>query len=78
MKTKAAELAKRHAELEKEIMENSNIPDDVKSEMIRIRKQFESEKVKYEEYLKKNEGCEIVGYNPENFKPIFKKRNGAD
>ena len=65
----------KHEQLRNEILNNSNIPQDLKDRMNNLKTEFEtkwSEEDKWINYNIKN-GEKIIGYDNETFLPIFEK-----
>ena len=73
MKRKGEEIRKKMEELHTEILNDPNIPQDTKDEFMRLAKECGDEKIRYVKYLEENKDKKIIGYNPENFEPIFEK-----
>ena len=74
-KQKVDELLSDIKKMEDEFFNNPNISEESKNEWIEYKKKLEEEsKIEEEEYqkwLEANKHKKIIGYNPENFKPIF-------
>ena len=54
-----------------EIMNDPDIPQDLKDKFSKIREESKKEQEKYEKYLEENKHRKIIGYNTENFEPIY-------
>lgn len=63
-------LAKQYESLQDEIVNNPEVPQEIKSEIIKMRENFKKEQEVYKKYLEENKHRKIIGFNPENFKPI--------
>lgn len=64
-------LAKQYESLQDEIVNNPKVPQEIKSEIIKMRENFKKEQELYKKYLEENKHRKIIGFNPENFKPIY-------
>ena len=54
-----------------EIMNDPDIPQDLKDKFSKIREESKKEQEKYEKYLEENKHRKIIGYNTENIEPIY-------
>ena len=54
-----------------EIMNDPDIPQDLKDKFSKIREESKKEQEKYKKYLEENKHRKIIGYNTENFEPIY-------
>lgn len=66
-----AELARKHEELREEILNDSNVPQEIKDVIIQSKQEFEEEQKRYKKYLEENKHRKIKGYNPDSFEPIY-------
>jgi len=61
--------------LEDEFLNDPNIPEETKKGWIegnkKIEEKFKAEEEEYQIWLEANKHKKIIGYNPENFRPIF-------
>lgn len=64
-------LVKQYESLQDEIVNNPKVPQEIKSEIIKMRENFKKEQELYKKYLEENKHRKIIGFNPENFKPIY-------
>lgn len=67
----AFELAKQHEQLRKEIINDDSLPKELKNELINLYKELEQERLIYEKYIENNKHRKIIGYNIDNFNPIY-------
>lgn len=65
------ELAKQHEQLRKEIINDDSLPKELKNELINLYKEFEQERLIFEKYIENNKHRKIIGYNIDNFNPIY-------
>lgn len=68
---KSEELAKKHEDLINEIMNSPEIKQEDKDAISKIHQEFKDETDSYNERLKENKHRKIIGYDPENFEPIY-------
>lgn len=66
-----AELARKHEELRNEILNDPNVPQEIKDALIQAKKEFEEKEKEHKEYLEINKHRKIKGYHPDNFEPIY-------
>jgi len=71
----ASELARKHEELRNEFLNDPNVPQVIKDDLNKLHKEFEEkmleDKKRLEKRLEENKHRKIIGYNPENFEPIY-------
>jgi hypothetical protein len=67
-------IMEKHEQLRNEILNNDNIPQDLKDKMTELKIQFEKKWSEEDEWINDNikEGKKIVGYDKETFLPTFK------
>ena len=65
------ELAKQQEQLRKEIINDDSLPKELKNELINLYKELEQERLIYEKYIENNKHRKIIGYNIDNFNPIY-------
>lgn len=70
---KSEELAKKHEDLINEIMNSPEIKQEDKDAISKIHQEFKDEKNSYDKRIKENQHRKIIGYDPENFEPIYEK-----
>jgi hypothetical protein len=64
------ELAQKHENLRNEIINNENAPKELKDELIKLKEEFEQQKITDDKYIEDNKHRKTVGYS-ENFIPIY-------
>ena len=64
------ELAQKHENLRNEIINDENTPKELKNELIKLKEEFEQQKITDDKYIEENKHVKIVGYS-ENFMPIY-------
>lgn len=64
-------LAQKHEQIREEMLNDSSLPQEIKEELIKLKQEFEEQRLKGEKYIEDNKHRKIVGYNPENFTPIY-------
>jgi hypothetical protein len=64
------ELAQKHENLRNEIINNENTPKELKDELIKVKEEFDQQKIADDKYIEENKHRKIVGYS-ENFMPIY-------
>ena len=67
------ELLKKHEDLRNEILNNSNIPQDLKDQLNKLKTELETKWSEEDNWINDNikNGKKIIGYNKETFLPIF-------
>jgi hypothetical protein len=72
---KREEMLLEIEKIENEFLNDPNIPEDVKKDWVesknKIKEKFKLEEEQYQKFLEENKHKKIIGYNPENFTPIF-------
>jgi len=68
---KMQELEKQQLGLREEILNNPDIPQEIKDTIIELQKESEKQKEEYEKYLEENKHRKIKGWNPDTFEPIY-------
>ena len=72
---KIEEISADIKKIEDEFLNNPNIPEETKKEWVegklKIEEKFKLEEEEHQKWLDRNKGKKIIGYNPENFNPIF-------
>ena len=68
---KANEIIRKHEEVTNEIFNDESFPKDLKEALIKLREESEQHRKDYEAYIEQNKQRKIIGYNSENFVPIF-------
>ena len=65
----------KHEELRNEILNNSNISQDLKDQMNNLKTEFETKWSEEDKWINDNikNGKKIIGYDNETFLPIFEK-----
>jgi hypothetical protein len=65
----------KHEQLRNEILNNSNIPQDLKDRMNNLKTEFETKWSAEDKWINDNlkNGKKIIGYDNETFLPIFEK-----
>lgn len=65
----------KHEQLRNEILNNDNIPQDLKDKMNDLKIQFEMKWTEEDELINDNmkEGKMVIGYDNKTFLPIFEK-----
>ena len=66
-------LAQKHEQIIQEILSDDSLPQEMKEELVKINQEFEEQRLKDEKYIEDNKHRKIVGYNPENFMPIYEE-----
>jgi uncharacterized protein (UPF0147 family) len=64
------ELAQKHENLRNEIINDENVPKELRDELMKLKDEFEQQKNADDKYIKENKHRKIVGYS-ENFMPIY-------
>lgn len=64
-------LAQKHEQIRQEMLDNDSLPQEMKEELLKLNQEFEEQPLKDEKYIEDNKHRKIVGYNPENFIPIY-------
>jgi len=64
-------LAQKHEQIREEMFDDGYLPQEMKEELVKLKQDFEEQRLKDEKYIEDNKHRKIVGYNPENFMPIF-------
>mgnify|MGYP001601774675 CR=1 FL=1 len=69
-----SEIIKKHNELINEILNNSDIPQELKDKMNKLKLEFEAKWSEEDKLIDENikNGKKIIGYDKETFLPIFK------
>ena len=52
-------------------LNNPDVPQELKDELLNIRENFDKEKLEQDKYLEENKQRKIKGYDPETFEPIY-------
>ena len=67
------ELLKKHEDLRNEILNNNNIPQDLKDQLNKLKTELETKWSEEDNWINDNikNGKKIIGYNKETFLPIF-------
>ena len=72
---KSEELKRKHEKEYQELINNENIPIDVRNKLKEIHEKLDKEMIEYNEdyqkYLDANKGKKILRYDVETFMPIF-------
>jgi hypothetical protein len=65
----------KHEQIRNEILNNSNIPQDLKDRMNNLKTEFETKWSEEDKWIKDNlkNGKKIIDYDNETFLPIFEK-----
>jgi hypothetical protein len=65
----------KHEQLRNEILNNDNIPQDLKDRMNNLKTEFETKWSEEDKWINDNlkNGKNIIGYDNETFLPIFEK-----
>ena len=69
--TQVMNLEAANEELREEILNDSNVPQEIKDVIIQSKQEFEEEQKRYKKYLEENKHRKIKGYNPDSFEPIY-------
>lgn len=64
-------LAQKHEQIREEMLDDGSLPQEMKEELVKLKQKFEEQRSKDEKYMEDNKHIKIVGYNPENFMPIY-------
>ena len=64
-------LAQKHEQIRQEMLDSDSLPQEMKKELLKLNQEFEEQRLKEEKYIEDNKHRKIVGYNPENFMPIY-------
>jgi hypothetical protein len=66
-------MDKKHEQLRNEIINNDNIPQDLKDRMNNLKTEFETKWSEEDKWINDNlkNGKNIIGYDNETFLPIF-------
>ena len=64
-------LAQKHEQIREEMLDDGSLPQEMKEELVKLKQEFEEQRLKDEKYIEDNKHRKIVGYNPENFMPIY-------
>ena len=64
-------LAQKHEQIREEMLDDGSLPQEMKEELVKLKQEFEEQHLKDEKYIEDNKHRKIVGYNPENFMPIY-------
>ena len=64
-------LREKTEQLIQGILNDDSIPRELKFKLIQINKEFEEQRLKDEKYIEDNKHRKVIGYNPENFMPIY-------
>lgn len=54
-----------------DMLNDPDVPQDMKDRIIEDREKLTKNREEYKKYLEDNKHRKIVGYNPENFEPIY-------
>lgn len=65
------EYSKLIEKIREEILNNPDVPQESKEEFIKLYKDFEKKKIDYAKKLEDNKHRKIIGFDPENFEPIY-------
>ncbi len=66
------ELAKKHEQIVKEILgTDDSLSTKMREEFGKINERFEQQRLDQEKYLEDNKHRKIIGYNPDDFMPIY-------
>jgi hypothetical protein len=68
---KNKQIAEKLEDLNSEISNNPDVPQEVKDKLTEIRIASDRRREESLKYLEENKHRKIVGYNPETFEPIF-------
>lgn len=71
---KMKELSKKVEYFNNEIINNPDLPQEIKEALSKIRAHSKQKWEEYEKYLEENKHKKIIGYNPETFEPIFEDK----
>jgi sortase (surface protein transpeptidase) len=68
-------IMEKHEQLRNEILNNDNIPQDLKDRMNNLKTEFETKWSEEDKWINDNikEGRKVIGYDNETFLPIFEK-----
>jgi hypothetical protein len=66
-------MNKKHEQLRNEILNNDNIPQDLKDQLNNLKTEFEKKWLEEDKMINDNikNGKKIIGYDKETFLPIF-------
>lgn len=66
-------MKKKHEDLRNEILNNDNIPQDLKDKMNELKTEFETKWHQEDKWINNNikDGKRVIGYDKETFLPIF-------
>ena len=64
-------LAQKHEQIRQEMLDDDSLPQEMKEELVKLNQEFELQRLKDEKYIDDNKHRKIVGYNSENFIPIY-------
>jgi hypothetical protein len=66
-------MNKKHEDLRNEILNDGNIPQDLKDKLNNLKTEFETKWSEYDYWINDNikNGKKIIGYDNETFLPIF-------
>ena len=68
-------IMEKHEQLRNEILNNSNIPQDLKDRMNNLKTEFETKWFEEDKWINDNlkNDKKIIGYDNKTFLPIFEK-----
>lgn len=64
-------LVQKHEQIRQEMLDDDSSPKEMKEELVKLNQEFEVQRLKDEKYIDDNKHRKIVGYNLENFMPIY-------
>ena len=64
-------LAQKGEQIRQEMLDSDYLPQEMKEELLKLNQEFEEQRLKEEKYIEDNKHRKIVGYNLENFMPIY-------
>ena len=70
---RALNIIKKHEEATNEFFNDESFPKELKEGLIKIREESEQHFKEYEAYMEQNKDRKIIGYNPDDFMPIFEE-----
>ena len=67
------DIIKKHEDLRNEILNNCNIPKELKNQLNNLKTEFETKWFEEDKWINDNikNGKKIIGYDKETFLPIF-------
>ena len=68
---KMKQISEEFRKTDKIFLNNPDIPQELKDELLKIRENSDKEKFEQDKYLEENKHRKIKGYNPETFMPIY-------